>query len=389
MNFDRSNTSRPHAVSRNRISGFSLIELMVAITLGLVLTAGMIQLFSSTKLTFQTNDGLARVQENGRFAIEILKRELRQAGTHGFCAGRIEITNHLNDSCGGGAVDFFDPDRTITGWEYVGTGPGDDYTIDLTETGSWSSSAASGSSLPSTLQGLVLPGSDVLVNRRLEIVPGVTADPNAGNDKDEAEITLLSNHDLDDDAIVLVTNCASGVDLFQNQASADNKFSGTGGSCGAPGPGNNSLDWSTAYDDSMQAFQVSVVAYYIGRNAATGEPGLFRLDMSNGTLGATQEELVQGAETLQILYGFSDAAPAGDGQSVDAWRHADQVPADGWQQVIALRLSMSIRSPENADGDDTDITFDLSGANVTATGDGRMRQPFSATIALRNRLLVI
>jgi len=107
--------------------GFSLVELMVAITLGLLLTAGMVQLFSSSKITFQTNDGLARVQENGRFALELLKRELRTAGTHGFCAGRIEITNHLNPGCGGGAVDFFDPNRAITGWEYASTGSGDDF----------------------------------------------------------------------------------------------------------------------------------------------------------------------------------------------------------------------------------------------------------------------
>ena len=66
--------------SRTR-RGFSLIELMVAITLGLLLTAGLVQLFTSTKVTFNTNDALARVQENGRFALENLKRELREAGT--------------------------------------------------------------------------------------------------------------------------------------------------------------------------------------------------------------------------------------------------------------------------------------------------------------------
>ena len=389
MIFFHSNSNQLSARPKARISGFSLIELMVAITLGLLLTAGLVQLFSSTKVTFNTNQALARIQENGRFAIESLKRELRQAGTHGFCAARIEITNHLDDSCGGGSVDFFDPNRTITGWEYDDTGPGDEYTLNFTESGSWSSTAASGSSLPSMLQDRVVPGSDVIVSRRLEVVPGVTADPGASNAEGNAVINLQGSHGLSDNAIVLITNCASSVDLFQNTSASASSFSRSGGSCSSPGPGNNSLDWSTSYDDSMQAFQVSVVAYYVGLNDATGQPGLYRLDMSNGTNSPTEEELVEGAENLQILYGFSAAAPAGDGQSVDRWLPAHQVPTDGWQQVIALRLSLSMRSTENADGDNTDITFDLSGTDVTATGDGRMRQPFSATIALRNRLLVI
>ena len=36
----------------------------------------------------------------------------------------------------------------------------------------------------------------------------------------------------------------------------------------------------------------------------------------------------------------------------------------------------------------TAVSFGLSGAEVTVPGDGRLRQPFSTTVALRNRLLV-
>src|SRR6056297_2680692 len=83
---------------RISVGGFSLIEMMVAITLGLLLTAGMIQLFDSTKVTFRSNDALARVQENGRFTLELLKREFRHLGADGFCAGRLNIRNHLDRS---------------------------------------------------------------------------------------------------------------------------------------------------------------------------------------------------------------------------------------------------------------------------------------------------
>lgn len=387
-----------------RFKGFSLVELMIALVLGLLLTAGLIQLFSGTRLTFRTNDALARVQENGRFALELLKRDLRTAGTHGFCAGRIEIRNHLDTACTNGSVDLFNASRTLTGWEYDGTAPDDDYTIpnalDPTSTSlsDWSSSATTGA-LPSLLANRVVPGSDVLVVRRVDVVPNLTA---AGVTPENANaIPLSRNHGLGDDAIVMVTNCATGADLFQNRSNANaSALSAGSGSCSNPGPGNRnsncleggrtvSCDWSTEYDENMQMFSVTVVAYYIGTNPNTGQPGLYRLNMLNGTSAAQPQELIEGAENMQVLYGFSDAAPTGDGQSVDAWETAASVPAGGWEQVIALRLALGVRSPETADTDRTAVTLDLSETNVTAPADGRLRQPFSATIALRNRVIVI
>lgn len=379
--------------------GFSLVELMVALVLGLLLTAGMVQLFSGTRLTFQTNDALARVQENGRFAMEILKRELRMAGTHGFCAADLEINNHLDQSCAGGGVDFFDTSRAVVGWEYDGTGFGDAYTIptsldpDSAGAGEWSSTAASGSSLPTLLDPLVAPGSDVLVVRQVDIVPGLTGrvTGGGGGSGGAASFSLNNPHGLPDNAIVLLTDCATGVDVFQNRSNANaSTFSSGTGSCGNPGPGNlNTADFVTPESENVQVFTVRVVAYYIGVNANTGQPGLYRLDMSNGTVAAQAEEIIEGAESLQILYGYSRAAPAGDGQSVNEWLTADQVPADGWEQVIAMRLGVLVRSPENADSDRTVQQFDVTGADLNAPGDGRLREPFLTTIALRNRVLVI
>lgn len=389
---------RPGAPAVASARGLSLVELMVALVLGLLVTAGLIQLFGTASLTFQTSDGSARIQENGRFAMELLKRDLRMAGTHGFCAGRMEITNHLDPACGGGVSDFFDPNRAIVGWEFDGTGQGEEYSLPETldpggaSANDWTSTSDQ-SSLPEVLQGLVVPGSDVLVVRRQEVVPGLTADPGVTNNQNQASINLIGPHGMPDDAIILVTNCATGADLFQNRSNANaSTFSGGSGSCTNPGPGNvNNVDWSASYDDSMQTFRVTAAAYYIGLNANTGQPGLYRYELSTGTEGSDSgaEELVEGVESMQVLYGYSAAAPTGDGQSITQWVRADQVPADGWAQVIALRVALSVRSPGIADGDPTQMTYDLAGTQLAAPGDGRLRQPFSTTVALRNRLIVI
>lgn len=60
-----------------RQQGFSLIELMIAITLGLLLMLGITTLFTNTNNTNRTQDALARMQENGRYAVTRLMDDIR------------------------------------------------------------------------------------------------------------------------------------------------------------------------------------------------------------------------------------------------------------------------------------------------------------------------
>jgi type IV pilus assembly protein PilW len=61
--------------------GLSLVELLVALALGLFLMGGVISIFVSNQENFKSNEGLARIQENARFSFEQLSREVREAGT--------------------------------------------------------------------------------------------------------------------------------------------------------------------------------------------------------------------------------------------------------------------------------------------------------------------
>jgi prepilin-type N-terminal cleavage/methylation domain-containing protein len=60
--------------------GFSLVELMVALTLSLVLMAGALSVLYSSRLSYRENDRIARLQEAGRTAVELLLRDARPAG---------------------------------------------------------------------------------------------------------------------------------------------------------------------------------------------------------------------------------------------------------------------------------------------------------------------
>jgi len=69
--------AHPHC---HRARGVSLVEIMVSLALGLVLVTGVLSLYRSTHLTFRNHESLARLQENGRFALELMTREIREAG---------------------------------------------------------------------------------------------------------------------------------------------------------------------------------------------------------------------------------------------------------------------------------------------------------------------
>ena len=61
-------------------SGLTLVELMIALVIGLVLIGGVIQIFVANNQTYRVTDNMSRLQENGRFALDALSRSIRIAG---------------------------------------------------------------------------------------------------------------------------------------------------------------------------------------------------------------------------------------------------------------------------------------------------------------------
>ncbi len=67
----------------SRQRGVTLVELMIAMLVGLFLMGGMLVVFDKTKQAYRYQNGLAEVQEQGRFAIAFLTQSLRVAGFPG------------------------------------------------------------------------------------------------------------------------------------------------------------------------------------------------------------------------------------------------------------------------------------------------------------------
>ena len=64
----------------SRQKGLTLVEVMIAMVIGLMLLGGVIQIFVTNKVVARTQSAAARVQENGRMALDILTEEIRMAG---------------------------------------------------------------------------------------------------------------------------------------------------------------------------------------------------------------------------------------------------------------------------------------------------------------------
>ena len=71
----------PH---RLKEAGFSLIEMMIAITIGLVILAALVGVLATSSGNSPTNDRTSELMTNGRFALNSMKQELRQAGYRGY-----------------------------------------------------------------------------------------------------------------------------------------------------------------------------------------------------------------------------------------------------------------------------------------------------------------
>ena len=71
--------SRSLFLPAKKQAGFTLVELMIAGTLGLLLLAGIIQLFAGSQQSYKLQNQLADIQENGRFALMILERQVQKS----------------------------------------------------------------------------------------------------------------------------------------------------------------------------------------------------------------------------------------------------------------------------------------------------------------------
>ncbi len=327
-----------HTFSRNQ-QGLTLVEMMVAMTIGLVLLGGIITVLSSSQNTYRVNEAMARLQENARYAFQLLSRDIRMAGYRGCAGDGVAVTNVLEDATGF----LWRLDQSLEGFEAGANG--------------WTPALPSEVTSP---QG----SRDVIVVRGVEgIGANVLSHPS-----DSAGLNIPSGSGLQADDAVLVSNC-QGAAIFQVTGISTSGGQDTIEHDGGAGKPNSTAALGRTFTGGEIA-RIGTRIYYIRLNPR-GIPALYWRS------GGNIEELVEGIENMQIQYGEDTD---GD-RAADIYRTADQV-AD-WEAVVSVRIDLLVQSVEDGIASQPQA-YTFNGAAVVPA-DRRLRQVFSTVISLRNR----
>lgn len=377
------NVSPRHPRSTQR--GLTLIELMIALGLGLVLVAALGYLYAGQRQSWRTLEAVARLQENGRYALELLGQDLRMAG-YGGCLSLAELRPalraRLDDAARNGQFNTFITPFLQHGWAVRGfAGWGVDRNLD------------------GSVNADDRPNNYVLDTDTLLVVGGgnPTLSPSGSMATTNADIPLVGNtRDFRQGELTLIADCQHG-DVFRvSDANAAYETGSTPINHTDPLPHdaqrNTSGSLSKAYGPEALVMPLSLNVYYLRRREASALPSLYRLPWARNSVGpsnagwGSSEELVEGVEAMRVVYGVDID---NDG-TVDDYRTATNVNVTDWPRVRAVRVSLLMVSNENGVATapqtylwDTDNDGELDNP-VTAT-DRRLRMVFTSTYALRNR----
>ena len=429
-------------VSRRRMAGLSLIEMMIALVMALIVAAGIISVFASTSSSNKVQSQLAALQEEGRFAIQSLRADLSNAnggycsnsgGNAGVTASGLYLDSLRSPTiysstniapASGGTAAFADNTVTLSDPTEAYSLPssmfmrGYECTISTCTPTGLANLVAAGVPAMGTAVGARVPGADVLTIRYLRPGSG-WALAAGGSSLTVGSPTTITLTPLpgEDPAADFTGSLAMLADCSNAQV-----FAVTGGGSGTltvlgTGSGNYAQPLDISKGAAPRVFDFDhdfqTVTYYLrvvdaGNGHTTGE--LVR------RVNGVNQPLVRGVERLDFRYGIIDAN--GNTEFLKADEVSDAkggtiacppgVPIDGgmgdagclWRavQTIQVNILMDGQTPlytltpaemgyiYTPDGGTTPTLPSAHGISPAAQGfpNQLLRREFTTVVALRN-----
>ncbi|MCG5523594.1 PilW family protein [Ectothiorhodospira haloalkaliphila] len=332
--------------------GITLVELMIAMVLGILLLGSVIGVFLGTSQTYRTQEAMSKVQETGRFAMERLARDIRQVGFRGACTPGATVNSLLDPTGTGYDAQIFDlATGALIGWHQQ-AGP-----------------------FSGHMDGYVA-GTDAILIKKSS---SMNARPNGNTPPGAATVNLNGPSGIAREQLVVISDPES-CDIFQNTANSNATTVSRGAANMDPGNlnPNQQNPLSKGYGLDAELFRFEPRLYYVGASSVLpGQNALRVVDYGLGS--ANDQELVAGIEDFRVLYGEDTS---GNGR-IDQFQTADDV-AD-WENVLAVRVNLIVNSTNSANVVDSPQLLAIEGGTWTAT-DRRLYQVFTSTIGIRNRL---
>ena len=333
--------------SRSEQTGLTMIELMIGMLLSLILMAGVIQVFIGSKQSYRILEGTSVMQENGRFAMHLLKNNLRMA-----------------DFWGGVERDAITGTPAITGA----------CAADLPINGSGIFGIQGNVASPLGC----IPATDYVPNTDILVVRYADANP----------VTAFTANNI---YLQTLVGSQGRLLLSDGTIPASNVYDSNTGTI-------NGKVGALVYPFHLEAYYIRACSDPSGGGSATacdaGDDGgdpiptLVRVSLVDNAL--VTQPLLEGVENMQLQFG-RDTSATSDGV-VDVYETADVVgnaASANWNQVISVRISVMVRAPQMDGGFTDNNTYTMLDQNVTVNGvlaQKRYRNVYTTEVQVRNRV---
>ncbi len=349
-------------------NGFSVVELMVALLLGLFLVSGVTGMYISSKQTYRMTDNLSQLQESLRFSLDFVSRDIRMAG-YLPCRFPPTNTNAITNGTTTWFLDFFN--FGIRGYE---------------------GGAFPGAPIAGTSPGERVAGSDAIAILKGSVYTSSLTLHNTGGNVLTLQNTF-TNSDFDRGRIGIVCDPRQA-SIFQISDVNTLTRTVSYGDNTHIAPGNNTTNIGS-YGEDAQITAYEPVIYYIAMS--TQNPNITslkkqyleaRLVGGKETAQMIEEEVLQGVESMQILYGLD----VDNDQITDRFEAANDIAVSEWPNVITVRLGLLMATGEEVTADIDSNTYNVAGTLISDTStishpaDKKLRYVANTTINLRNRV---
>ena len=358
--------------------GFGLIEVMIAIMLGLIIIAGIMKLFVTNHQTDMTTQALGQISENARYIMNRIGRETRMAGYSG--AMRLTPTNMLNNA-NNLAFDF--DGSLITG---------------STAIVGYNNFSAE---LPADVAAYLNPADPKpLLNTDLLILRTTYDSAPVALTGNTTAVTIPVANNIASSRSCSVGVAISGIcsgdlllisDYRKARIFQASSITAAGVITHLPGgdPGNATATWTLSptdglFDTNAEVIPYQTVAYYVATAPTSGQPGLFRKENNQPA-----RLLVPNVANFQLEFGVdtnSDRSVDGAYQAATAVTNNSVagVPG-GWADVLSVNITLLLAGQNNG-AVDTAQTNLLFPDGIHSAPDRRLYKTTNFTAALRNRL---
>lgn len=324
-----SSAHRRPGLTRPTLPGFTLVELLVSTAIGLFILAGLIGVLTAKYSSSRTSDQTSELVANGGHALNVLKRDIRQAGFRGRTWGESEVSD----------------DWVVLASGCWGVEPGasaNTFATNLRQ-GIWGANNSNPFPGNCIAPDQYVPGTDVLVIRY---------------------VTALATPAPVADTLYLHSSYGRG-ELFQ----------------GVTAP-TDSSDTGVAADFAVQIHVYYVRPYTRSPDEHPRYPALVRSALQGD--GTMRTELVAGGiEQFQVQYGRLDFDAHTQYVDTLAGDSSTQTPT-AWDDVHSVRIWLLARGSTAEAGYSSPATYLIGDQTTVAPNDGYHRQLFSSVVQLRN-----